>query len=86
VDDSTTTVSGILLRAVWNEPVIIDRTIFGAREQVRETMTEEDGGWILCDLPPDRTYVLKWEVQGNERTQSVAPATRALNRIPPRAP
>jgi hypothetical protein len=86
VDDSTTTVSGILLRAVWNEPVIIDRTTFGAREQVRETMTEEDGGWILCDLPPDRTYVLKWEVQGNERTQSVAPATRALNRVPPRVP
>ena len=81
-DDSTLTVSGILLRAVWNEPVIIDRTTFGAREHVRETMTEADGGWILCDLPPDRAYVLKWEVQGNERTQSVAPQTNALNRAP----
>ncbi|MCC7002892.1 MAG: carboxypeptidase regulatory-like domain-containing protein [Gemmatimonadaceae bacterium] len=86
VDDSTMTASGIVLRAVWNEPVIIDRTTFGAREHVRETMTDEDGGWILCDLPPDRSYVLKWEVQGDERTQSVAPATRALNRVPPRVP
>lgn len=86
VDDSTMTASGILLRAVWNEPVIIDRTTFGAREHVRETMTEEDGGWILCDLPPDRPYVLKWEVRGDERTQSVTPATQALTRVPPRAP
>lgn len=85
-DDSTMAASGIVLRAVWNEPVIIDRTTFGAREHVRETMTEADGGWILCDLPPDRPYVLKWEVQGNERTQSVAPATQALTRVPPRTP
>ncbi|MFN0098176.1 MAG: carboxypeptidase-like regulatory domain-containing protein [Gemmatimonadaceae bacterium] len=86
VDDSTMTRSGIVLRAVWNEPVIIDRTTFGAREQIRETMTEEDGAWILCDLPPDRSYLLKWEVLGNERTQSVPPATQAFNRVPPRTP
>lgn len=83
-DDSASTPGRVLLRAVWTEPVILDRTTYGAREQVRETLTDESGGWVLCDLPPNRAFTLQWEVLGNLRTLPVTPVREPGGRVPER--
>lgn len=63
-------VTGILVRASWGEPVVIDRTQFSEREQLREAYTDANGGWLICDLPARREVTLRWEVRGQERTQT----------------
>ena len=61
-------VSGILVRVTWDEPVVVDRTLFTKREHLREAFTDERGGFLLCDLPARRDLTLRWEARGQERT------------------
>lgn len=61
-------VRGIVVRATWSEPVVVDRTQLTQREQVRETFTDEQGGWRICDVPPRRDIMLRWDARGQERT------------------
>jgi hypothetical protein len=79
-------VTGILVRATWGEPVVVDRTQFAEREQVREAFTDANGGWLICDLPARREVTLRWESRGQERTQSftipVSPSVFAVPRDP----
>ncbi len=61
-------VRGVLVRATWSEPVVVDRTLLTQREHVRETFTDEQGNWLLCDIPTRRDVTLRWEARGQERT------------------
>lgn len=80
-------VTGILVRASWGEPVVVDRTQFTEREQLREAYTDAEGGWLICDLPARREVTLRWEVRGQERTQAftipAAPSVFTVPRTPP---
>ena len=77
-------VTGILVRASWGEPVVIDRTQFAEREQVREAYTDADGSWLICDLPARRELTLRWEVRGQERTRTFTiPAAPTVFTVPP---
>lgn len=66
VSDSGDALPGVLVRAYWEVPVVVDRTQMAAREHVREALTTEDGSWTLCDLPVKRDVTLRWEIQGKE--------------------
>lgn len=61
-------VRDVLVRATWNEPVVVDRTLLTQREHVRETFTDEQGAWLICDIPARRDITLRWEARGQERT------------------
>lgn len=61
-------VSGILVRATWDEPVVVDRTLLTKREHLREAFTDDRGGFLVCDLPARRDITLRWESRGQERT------------------
>jgi hypothetical protein len=76
-------VTGILVRATWGEPVVVDRTQFSEREQQREAFTDADGGWLICDLPARREVTLRWEVRGQERSQTFTiPAAASVFTVP----
>ncbi len=66
VSDSAEALPGVVVRASWEVPVVVDRTQMATREQVRETVTREDGSWALCDLPVKRDVTVRWEVRGKE--------------------
>lgn len=77
-------VTGILVRATWGEPVVVDRTQFTEREQVREAYSDADGGWIICDLPARREITLRWESRGQERTRTFTiPEAPTVFTVPP---
>ena len=59
--------AGILVRVTWDDPVVVDRTIFTKREQVREALTDDAGAFLICDLPTRRDLTLHWELRGEER-------------------
>lgn len=61
-------VRGVLVRATWSEPVVVDRTQLTQREHVRETYADEQGSWRICDIPTRRDITLRWEARGQERT------------------
>lgn len=60
--------AGILVRVMWEDPVVVDRTVFTKREQVREALTDDVGAFVVCDLPTRRDLTLRWELRGEERT------------------
>ncbi len=66
-DSSTAPLASTVIRASWTLPVIVNRTEVQEREEVRETTTDEDGAWALCDIPVDREVVVRWEVGDAER-------------------
>lgn len=80
--------SGILVRVTWEDPVVVDRTIFTKREQVRETLTDETGGFTVCDLPLRREFTLRWELRGEERSFpfTLPAAGTIVTASPPPAP
>ena len=51
--------AGILVRVTWDDPVVVDRTIFTKREQVREALTDDAGAFLICDLPTRRDLTLR---------------------------
>ncbi len=61
-------VGGVLLKVRWTEPVVVDRTTLTEREQLRETVTEADGTWRICDLPVRRPLTLVWDERGTDVT------------------
>lgn len=61
-------VSAVLVKATWGEPVVVDRTVLTTREHIREAYTDANGAWMLCDLPARRDITLRWEARGQERT------------------
>ncbi len=61
-------VSGVLVRATWDEPVVVDRTEFTKREHLREAFTDAQGQWLICDIPMRRDVTVRWETRGRERT------------------
>ncbi|HVH40078.1 MAG TPA: carboxypeptidase-like regulatory domain-containing protein [Gemmatimonadaceae bacterium] len=61
----------IAVRATWKVLVVVDRTEMAEREQVRETITGDDGAWVLCDLPVDRDVEISWEIRGKAETRPV---------------
>lgn len=80
-------VSGVLVRATWDEPVVVDRTLFTKREHIRETYTDDSGGWVLCDIPSRRDITLRWEARGQERTiPFTIPAAAGAVTVNPPAP
>lgn len=68
VPDTGAPVAGILVRAVWEVPVVIARTQMSTRELIRETLTDHTGAWMLCDIPVGRDVTIRWEVLGGERS------------------
>lgn len=66
-DSSSAPLASTVIRASWTLPVIVNRTEVQEREEVRETTTDEDGAWALCDIPVDRDVVVRWEVGDAER-------------------
>ena len=34
---------------------------------MRETLTDADGNWALCDIPVDRDVTIRWDVGDAER-------------------
>lgn len=61
-------VSAVLVKATWGEPVVVDRTVLTTREHIREAYTDANGAWMICDLPARRDITLRWEARGQERT------------------
>jgi hypothetical protein len=68
VPDSGRMAGGILVRAVWEVPVVIARTQMSTREMVRETLTDDTGAWLLCDIPVGRETSIRWTVRDEERS------------------
>ena len=58
-------VDRLAVRATWKVLVVVDRTEMAEREQVRETVTNADGEWALCDLPVNRDLKISWDIRGN---------------------
>lgn len=80
--------SGIRVRMTWDDPVVVDRTLFTKREQVREALTDESGAYLVCDVPLRREITLRWELRGEERSYVFtlpAPGT-IVTASPPPAP
>ena len=80
--------SGIRVRMTWDDPVVVDRTLFTKREQVREALTDEAGAFLVCDVPLRREITLRWELRGEERSYVFtlpAPGT-IVTASPPPAP
>jgi hypothetical protein len=71
VPDTGSPVAGILVRAVWEVPVVIARTQMSTRELIRETLTDDAGAWTLCDIPVGRDVTIRWEVLGDERSTPI---------------
>ena len=61
-------VGTVLVRVTWDEPVVVDRTTLTKREHIRETYTDDQGAWMLCDIPVRREITLRWDARGKERT------------------
>lgn len=82
------TLSGILVRVTWEDPVVVDRTVFTQREQVREALTDDTGNFLVCDLPPRRDLTLRWALRGDERTYAftLPAAGTVVTASPPPAP
>lgn len=80
--------SGILVRLSWDDPVVVDRTLFTKREQVRETLSDATGAWLVCDVPLRREITVRWELRGEERsyTFTLPAAGTILTASPPPAP
>lgn len=66
-DSTDVPLSGTVIRASWTTPVIVNRTDLMDREEVRETTTDENGAWALCDIPVERDLVIRWEAGDAER-------------------
>ncbi len=66
-DSSGAALGNTVLRASWAIPVIVNRVDVEEREEVRETITDADGAWFLCDLPVDREVTLRWDGLDTER-------------------
>lgn len=68
VHDSTNLpLVGTVIRASWVTPVIVNRTDLQEREEVRETTTDENGAWAICDIPLERDVIIRWEAGDLER-------------------
>jgi len=61
-------VGAVLVRATWDEPVVVDRTTLTKREHIREAYTDDQGAWVICDIPLRRELTLRWNARGSERT------------------
>jgi hypothetical protein len=81
-------VAGVLVRATWGDPVVVDRTQLTTREFVREAVTDARGEWLICDIPMRREGMVRWEQRGQERTIPFTLTTPAavLTLEVPRAP
>ena len=81
-------VAGVLVRATWKEPVVVDRREFTTREQIREAFTDPAGRFTICDVPMRRDATLRWEVRGQERAVPITIGTPgAVQAVPiPRRP
>lgn len=76
--------AGILVRVTWEDPVVVDRTVFTKREQVREALTDDAGAFVVCDLPTRRDFTLRWELRGEERSFAFTlPAAGAVVSVSP---
>jgi hypothetical protein len=64
-------VSGSRIRAEWREQVDVGGEIPLWRDESRETTSSNRGDWTLCDLPPDVSFKLSWEVQGRRSESTI---------------
>lgn len=66
-DSSDAPLANTVVRASWTLPVVVNRTDVQEREEVRESVTDDDGAWFLCDIPLDRDVTVRWESGSGER-------------------
>jgi hypothetical protein len=66
-DSTDLPLAGTVIRASWATPVIVNRTELQDREEVRETTTDQNGSWALCDIPLERDVMIRWEAGDAER-------------------
>jgi hypothetical protein len=66
-DSTNAPLASTVIRASWTLPVIVNRTEVQEREEVRETTTDEDGAWALCDVPVERDVLVRWDYGDAER-------------------
>lgn len=66
-DSSSNPLANTVIRASWTVPVIVNRVDVLEREEVRETITDANGSWFVCDLPVDREVTIRWEAGNDER-------------------
>lgn len=71
VDSTQSVTAGVRIRGRWEVPVVIDRTEMSTREHIREAITEDDGSWMLCDLPVDRDIFIEWVSKGDDMSRTI---------------
>ena len=83
--DTTESVAGRVVRVRWGQPVVIERTKFSEREQLRETVTDAQGRWVVCDLPPRVDLTFRYERRGGEEVvvPFTLPAAGTIVTVPP---
>jgi hypothetical protein len=64
-------VSGSRVRATWRVALDIGGEVPLWRDEIRETVSTNRGDWVLCDLPPNTTVDLSWEVMGKRSSASL---------------
>jgi hypothetical protein len=64
-------VSGSRIRATWRIQIDVGGEVPLWRDEIRETLSNARGDWTLCDLPPEMSVDLSWEVQGRRSTASL---------------
>lgn len=84
-DSSNLPLASTTVRASWTMPVIVNRTDLQEREEVRETTTDDDGAWALCDIPIDRDVIIRWE-QGDAERRIPLRVTQAFSVVDVRQP
>lgn len=57
-------VSGSRVRATWRVAKDVGGEVPLWRDEIREALSTNRGDWVLCDLPPNTTVELSWEVMG----------------------
>ncbi len=61
----------VAVRGSWKTLVVVDRTEMTEREHVRETVTDANGEWLLCDLPVEKDVTLIWSVLGKDEVKAI---------------
>jgi hypothetical protein len=64
-------VSGSRVRATWRVALDVGGEVPLWRDEIREAVSTNRGDWVLCDLPPNTTMELSWEVMGKRSSTSL---------------
>jgi hypothetical protein len=61
-------VAGSRVRATWRVARDVGGEVPLWRDEIREAVSTNRGDWVLCDLPPNTSMELSWEVMGKRST------------------